>query len=189
MGLIPPLPPWHGVHPLVVHFPIALLIVAPLFIVAGLLGRRHRTGLFIAALLLMVLGTIASFVAVESGEAAGELAERTPQINALIERHSDLGETTRNVFTGLTVLFIAVILVPRWIRPLARPAVARMTQVIYVLIYLSCTLLIANTAHLGGRLVHQHGVRAMMGVSSEETTDTAEPDAANEKSTRRDDDD
>jgi len=128
-------------------------------------------------------------VAVESGEAAGELAERTRQINALLERHEDLGETTRNVFTGLTVLFIAVLLAPRWIRPLARPAVARTTQAIYVLVYLSCTLLIANTAHLGGRLVHQLGVRAMMGVSSEDTAGTAEPDAADEKAARRGDDD
>ena len=186
MGLFPSLPPWHGIHPLVVHFPIALLIVAPLFIMAGLLGRRMRTGLFLAAWLLMALGTTGSFVAVESGEAAGELAERTPQINALLERHQDLGETTRNVFTVLTILFGAILLLPKWIRPLARPVATTTTQVIFVLIYLGCTSLVANTGHLGGRLVHEQGVRAMIGTSS---TDTPEPEAADLKAPHRDNDD
>ncbi len=32
----PPFPSWDGLHPLIVHFPIALLLVAPLFVVLGL---------------------------------------------------------------------------------------------------------------------------------------------------------
>ncbi len=47
---LPPLPTWDGIHPLVVHFPIALLLVAPLLVLLaaalapargrGLSGRR-----------------------------------------------------------------------------------------------------------------------------------------------------
>jgi hypothetical protein len=81
------------------------------------------------------------------------------------------------VFTVLTILFGAILLLPKWIRPLARPVAAMTTRVIFVLIYLGCTSLVANTAHLGGRLVHEKGVRAMMGTSS---TDTPEPEAADD---------
>ena len=31
----PPIPSWDGLHPLIVHFPIALLLVAPLLVVLG----------------------------------------------------------------------------------------------------------------------------------------------------------
>src|SRR5450759_3598419 len=73
---LPPLPTWDGLHPLVTHFPIALLLVAPLFVVLGLFRRPSARAFLLAALLLMVLGTTAIFVAVPTGEAAGRLACR-----------------------------------------------------------------------------------------------------------------
>ena len=33
---LPPIPGWYELHPLVVHFPIALLLIAPLFVLLGL---------------------------------------------------------------------------------------------------------------------------------------------------------
>ena len=31
----PPFPTWDSLHPLIIHFPIALLLVCPLFILIG----------------------------------------------------------------------------------------------------------------------------------------------------------
>ena len=75
----PAIPSWDALHPLIIHFPIALLLVAPIFIVVGavLTPARGRSYL-IAAMVLLLVGTASIFVAVESGEAAGKLAERTP---------------------------------------------------------------------------------------------------------------
>src|SRR5512140_602898 len=92
---LPPLPTWDGLHPLVTHFPIALLLVAPLFLVLGLVRRSSGRPFLLAALLLMALGTIAIFVAVPTGEAAGRLAERTPLVSKALERHEELAETSR----------------------------------------------------------------------------------------------
>ena len=95
MLTLPPLPSWEAIHPLVVHFPIAQLLVAPLFIVIGLLRRSDRSFQFmLVALILMALGTVGTFVATSSGEAAGELAENIPQAKAVLEHHQDLAETT-----------------------------------------------------------------------------------------------
>jgi uncharacterized membrane protein len=54
---------WNELHPLVVHFPIALLLVAPLFVLMGALWPR-RTGVYFlgSALILISVGTLAIFV-------------------------------------------------------------------------------------------------------------------------------
>ena len=35
-NILPPIPSWDGLHPLVVHFPIALLLAAPVLLLAGM---------------------------------------------------------------------------------------------------------------------------------------------------------
>jgi uncharacterized membrane protein len=160
--MLPPLPTWDGLHPLVVHFPIALLIVAPVFVILALIRHRQYLSFASSALALMILGTAAAFVAVSSGEAAGELVMRTPEINTVLERHEELAETARLVFLGLTILFAAITFVPYALkRPLKRaPAFA--VNIAFLLIYAGGTILLANTAHAGGRLVHEFGVQALV---------------------------
>jgi uncharacterized membrane protein len=158
----PPLPSWDGLHPLIIHFPIALLIVAPLLVVLGALAGKRGKGLLMAALILMALGTTFSYVAVETGEAAAELADRTPQMAPVLAHHEKLAERTRLIFTVLTVLFAAVLLTPallKWEmkRPLALALCAG-----FLVFYAVGAVTLANTAHNGGRLVHEFGVRALM---------------------------
>ncbi len=158
----PPIPTWDGLHPLIIHFPIALLMVAPLLLVAGLVWRRHRTPILLAALALMVVGTAASWVAVSTGEAAGRLAERSPEINAVLEHHEELGETTRTVFTILTAVFAGLLAAPLLLRRAPSPAVQAGVLAAFLLVWGAGTLVLVNTAHNGGRLVHEMGVRALM---------------------------
>lgn len=42
MLTFPPLPSWQAIHPLVVHFPSALPLIAPLFIETGL-ARKPKS--------------------------------------------------------------------------------------------------------------------------------------------------
>src|SRR5512136_11630 len=117
----PPNPTWDGLHPLIVHFPIALLLVAPAFVVLALIWHRHSKVFMVSALVLMVLGTAASYVAVSTGEAAGKLADRTPEVNRVLAHHEGLAERTRLVFTVLTVVFAGLLAGPIvFKRPLSR---------------------------------------------------------------------
>ncbi len=159
---LPPWPGWDGLHPLVIHFPIALLMVAPLFVLLALVLRRHATQLSWATLALLVLGTIATWVAVSTGRAAGELAEHTDAINAVILRHEEMAETTRLVFTVLTLLYALVTFAPGPLRRLRRPALALVTNAVFLVVLAGASLLVVSTAHQGGRLVHQLGVHAIM---------------------------
>lgn len=160
---LPPIPAWDGLHPLIVHFPIALLLVVPLFILIGaLLPLRRGRPLLLSALLLMVLGTAGTYVAISTGEAAGELADRSPAINATIEQHEELAEQTRTLFTVLTAVFAVILLLPLAIRrPLPRAPQA-VLSLAFLVFYAAGGVMLANTAHQGGRLVHELGVQALM---------------------------
>ena len=161
MIAFPPVPSWDGLHPLIVHFPIALLLVAPLFVLLGVVLRRGRL-FFWAALLLMAIGTTATFVAVSTGEAAGKLAERTPQINAVLEHHEELAETTRTVFTVLTLIFAAIVIAPAVTQRLQDRTFRIVLPLAFLVCYGGGLVFLANTAHNGGRLVHELGVQAVM---------------------------
>ncbi len=158
----PPLPSWDGLHPLIVHFPVALLMVAPLLVLLALVLRAHRRGLFLAALVLMALGTASTWVAVETGEAAGKLADRTPEVSAVLEHHEELAESTRAIFTVLTLVFAGMVLAPVLLRREPGEIVTVALALLFLAVYGAGTLVLANTAHNGGRLVHELGVRSLM---------------------------
>ncbi len=160
--MLPPWPGWDGLHPLIIHFPIALLMIAPLFVLLALVWPRHADGFSRAALVLLVLGTVSTYVAISTGKAAGELADHTDAINAVISRHESLAETTSMVFSALTVLYALFVLLPGVMARLRRPAYARVGNLAFFIAIAAATLLVVNTGHLGGRLVHQLGVRALM---------------------------
>ncbi|MBI5058872.1 hypothetical protein HZB60_03690 [candidate division KSB1 bacterium] len=160
--MLPPPPSWDGLHPLIIHFPIALLITAPLLIIAALVLLRQRHGLMIAAFLLMALGSAAAFIAVSTGEAAGELAERNATVSAAIEQHEELAELTRSLFTVLTVMFAAIVFGPALLRKRLAAVSQTIVMLAFLVFYSGGVLLLANTAHQGGRLVHELGVKAMM---------------------------
>jgi uncharacterized membrane protein len=163
----PPLPAWDGLHPLIVHFPIALLLIVPLFVLLGLVPRVGP-GFRLAALVLMILGTVAAFVAVETGEAAGQLVIRNEQIDPVLQAHAELAETVRNVYTGLSALYLLGLLVPAVLRKTGRLKQALpwpvpvLATVVFVALWGAANLLLANVGHLGGRLVHEFGVQAIM---------------------------
>lgn len=159
----PPIPSWDALHPLVIHFPIALLLVAPLFIIAGAVMQPGRARAYhLAGLALMLLGTAAVFVAVGTGEAAGELAERMQGVKPVLEAHETLAERTRVVFTVLSVIFTALLFVPRWLKHSDSRLVSTTLPLAFLVFYSAGMLLLVNTAHNGGRLVHEYGVRALV---------------------------
>ena len=160
--MFPPIPSWDAVHPLIVHFPIALLLVAPILIIVGMLLPGQRMGLFIAALGLIAMGTIGTYFAVATGEATGELAKKTPAIAAILEAHEELAETARLIFTALTVIFAAILLGPLFFKRRLGPRTSMVLVVAFLVLYSAGSLVLINVAHEGGRLVHEFGVRAMV---------------------------
>ncbi|MBK8316106.1 MAG: hypothetical protein IPL01_19700 [Acidobacteria bacterium] len=158
--MFPPIPAWDSIHPLVVHFPIALLMIAPILVVIGLLWQKQSRGLYIAALVLMVIGTIGAFVAVSSGQAGEGMAEKIAGAEAILHQHEELAETTRTIFAALTLIFAAILFAPRLFKRELGGKINALVMAAFLIFYLAGTVVLANTAHQGGRLVHEMGVRA-----------------------------
>ncbi len=158
--MFPPLPPWEGMHPLIVHLPIGILFVTPVLLLMAILWRSQRFPLTVAALVLVALGAGGTFLAAASGEAGEGAAEAVPAASDALERHEDLADTTKLVFAGLAVLLAAITLGPRLLRRAIPRGTETIALVAFLILYAGGALLLAKTGHEGGQLVHQYGVRA-----------------------------
>jgi uncharacterized membrane protein len=159
-AVVPTISDWDAIHPIVVHFPIALLLVAPLLVLAGILRRNGGRAFQVSALVLMLIGTAGAYGAVATGEAAGERAGRMPGVGAVLESHKELAEATRAIFTALTISFIVIIFAPDLFKiTLSRCATVGINAA-FLLFYMAGAIVLANAAHQGGRLVHELGVSA-----------------------------
>ena len=156
---LPPIPDWNRLHPLVVHFPVALLLIAPLFvIVGGLLAPAKGRAFLNSALILMAIGTVALFVAVESGESASEAIAETAAVRDVLSQHEKFAEMTCLIFSILTVVFVHLLLLPKLLkRELSRSLNASLLAA-FLILYGTGALFLVNTAHQGGLLVHEFGV-------------------------------
>ncbi len=138
-------------HPLVVHFPIALVLFgAAAAAVYAALGRAFWRGV---ALLGFATGSLGAWAAVWSGEAIEEGVGGMPVVEALVERHEDLGEWT--LWVSLAA-FVALAGATGWAwrtgrTPAERDPVA--LRLVALVLALAAAVLVVLTGHLGGQMV------------------------------------
>ncbi len=136
-----------ALHPQVVHFVIALLFAGVLARCVSLTGRAPFTGP--AAAVLLLVGTGAAVLAVQSGTAAHGPVERVPGARAAVMQHQEWGERTRNIFLVVAALEIAALV----------PAVSRWRKGVLAasaLVGLGGTVSLYQAADLGGDLVYAY---------------------------------
>jgi uncharacterized membrane protein len=151
-------PQGRELHHVIVHIPIILLLVAPILVVVSLfLPSTSRDLSLGAALALMVSGTLATFAAAVTGEAAMNSVGATPAFQAALEQHRALAQSTVELFSALTLGFAALYFAPRLLRSKLDPYLSTSLLAIYLVFYATGSLLLVHTALEGGNLVRALG--------------------------------
>ena len=159
----PPLPGWDAMHPLLIHFPIVLLLLVPLFVLIAVILRPPRNRPYMTvALIMIILGTSSLFLAASSGEEAAELADRAGGVNSVLSAHEALASTCEILFAGLSAIFAGIYIWPWIVRRNETRLTSTALPLAFIALYSVALLYLANTAHAGGRLVHEFGVHAIM---------------------------
>ncbi len=144
------LPDWApNLHPLLVHFPIAILFTAVLIDIAGLFLKEQPFWRR-AAVLLYVLGGISVFATYLAGEQAADSVFLPSEANALLTEHSDLGQWTFWFYGGYAVLRLIVFLTG-----LSKRMIVHLPM---VFIAAGGLVLLFSTAEHGAELVFRFGV-------------------------------
>jgi len=148
------MPDWNHLHPALVHFLIALLLVAPVLVLLGALWPAQRKGIHAAALLLLVLGTAGALLALATGQAAEVFARRTLELRAAVDRHEDLAQTATALFGILTLAFGVLWGLPL-IRKRALPGkVEAGLMTVWLILAVAGVITLGRAGHEGGRMVH-----------------------------------
>ena len=142
------LPEWMpNSHPMIVHFPIALIITGFLIDIVGLFFRRVSI-LPRMSTVLYGLGALGAIFSVISGESAAETVEVAGQASAILADHEDIGEITMWFFSIYALLRIVL-----WWQSF------RLTYWIPLAVIGGIGLVpLYQASSFGGRLVYERGI-------------------------------
>jgi hypothetical protein len=133
-------------HPAVVHFPVVLAFLLPLFVAGGFWALRRGVAPGRAWLLPTVVAAAlaaSAWVSVETGEATDERVERVVNESA-IDAHEELAEVFLATSAGITLIAAAGLLGGLAGR------IARFAT-------LAGSLALTRVGHTGGQLVYKYG--------------------------------
>jgi uncharacterized membrane protein len=143
------IPDWiPNIHPLIVHFPIALLVLAVLFDAARLFFKEENW-LEKATLALYATGSLGLIASFLSGRQAVETVSITGDAIPVVASHEDWA-----LYTLIYFLVFTAIRFVTWWKQLEKGFVLP----ILVIFALGGTGMLWYTGELGAKLVYKHGV-------------------------------
>ena len=152
MQLIPPWAP--NIHPMIVHFPIVLVILA---VAADLIHfMRPRTrGLEAIAPLLYLLGALSAVSAYVSGRLAATAVFTPGMAHGLVGDHEGWALATMSCFVLVAALRLGI--------RFTRCANTSGTRMLFLALGLAVLVMVQQTAERGARLVYEQGVGVIRG--------------------------
>ena len=143
------LPEWApGVHPLIIHFPIALLSLAVGLLVLTIFYTKEW--ITKSTMGLLALGSIGALVSYITGRSAADDIGLNLKAEVAIGTHSDWALYTLIYFGVFTVLFYIIQFVLKKDQVLIRVVLAVLAMIGF--------FILGQTAEYGGRLVFEYGL-------------------------------
>lgn len=132
-----------GLHPLLVHFPLALLLVAFALELGGQILKKDE--LSRAAWWNQVIGTGFLFAAVLSGLSARQQAELSPAAGEILDLHQQAAFAATALFSALLLWRIA-----------SRSSIPLTKKWVYLLLFAAGAGILLVVAWYGGELVYRY---------------------------------
>jgi len=155
-------------HPVLVHFPIAFILLAAVTSLAWLAwGNRFWRN---ATLLLLLAGFLGGLGAYFTGEAAEKFGEGNPRVEQFEEQHESSALLTL-VATGLSLFVLAAYMgATRRLLPTAASGDGDLpvVRVVVAVLTVASAVLVARTGHLGGLMVWGQPVGAAQGQATDQ---------------------
>ncbi len=145
------------IHPMIVHFPIALLIVGLLADITGIFSKKEFFST--AGFYLLILGTLGVIAAFITGNLAGEGVTEAGPLKQALENHEDAAL--------LSIWLISAAALVRIIFAVMKKYTGILKWIAFTL-FLIGVLSIARTGYYGGELVFKHaaGVQFNLGIEN-----------------------
>ena len=110
-----------NLHPIFVHFPIALLCTYALFELAPSKKLRANASWFRTKAILVIFGTLSAFIALQTGEMIEDLFEG--QWESVVELHSAWATASTAIFGIAAALYLL-----EWIHREGQPITSKLEQ-------------------------------------------------------------
>jgi uncharacterized membrane protein len=131
-------------HPLIVHFPIALLFVAGGFYMYALI--KSSESIFSTGSLLHLIGSLSFIVAILTGQQAESAVTHTHEIHEIITQHELLSYISIWVFALMYI----------W-QMLRNKKFLQVEKLGFVGLFVIALCVMGYSAHLGGKMVYEKG--------------------------------
>lgn len=140
-----------GLHPKVIHFPIAFFILYFIFETAGLVLKKEYLNK--SAIIILALAVFFAVIAVLTGNQAHEMVKRiqidTALYNEFIAKHE--------LYSTITLWYFLALLIARTYLTVKKKFAGNV-RYIFLLLGLIGSVLIYLTASFGGDLVFKYGI-------------------------------
>lgn len=148
-------------HPIIVHFPIALTVILPVLILVFAFMMKlnklsRQTWLIIIGLQLAT--TVTGYIALETGETDEDVVEKVVD-RKFIHEHEEAAE----IFVGATVVALVLSIGSFFLKT----QILFTVQLVIGFVSLICCYLAYNTGILGGELVYKHGAASAYVIGAE----------------------
>jgi uncharacterized membrane protein len=139
-------------HPVTVHFPIALLLVATfLLIISFFFKAQTKKTLLNSFVILLILGVIGAWVGMYTGDIADGVVSRKICDPTILKEHEVAAETMTYVFTAAAVVQLSLYFS---VLPLF---LTRILPFVVLTCMLAGSVFVVRTGHLGASVVYHQG--------------------------------
>ena len=161
-------PGWDGLHPWVVHCPMTLFLTVPVFVFLAMILFQWGRWMSLSALVLWGLALFGAWLSVSTGLAARDYLNQSsvqlsPEALQVLEKHEQLASTILPLYGSLFVIYLVLFLLSIAVRPFDNPVWLFFMHLIFLILLILAGLVLINTGELGGRLVHEFGIRGRIG--------------------------